>query len=137
MRRFAVAITTVLASITLTACGAPARGPVVITISYQGDSIAVVPDSVVVERGRQVRWEADEGLKWIAAFAAESPFQNGRSVFSSDPGGDSAPIDPTAPEEAFKYSVFVAVDGAWIEKDPKLVIIDDGGGQGDTIDGGN
>lgn len=96
-------------------------------------TVTVSRDSLGIARGQSpvVAWSASTGIAdrpWVVAFGDGTPFRNGQTVFSSNPGRDRAPINATAAAREYKYSVFVAdADGNWIELDPKIVIIDDPG----------
>lgn len=113
-----------------------------IEIGLDGSGAIIVSvDALTVERGQSpvVSWSSDDSMQdrnWIVGFGGQSPFRNQRSVFTSDPGRDRAPISSTAGIGEYKYWIWVSDDnGEWISLDPKIVIIDDPGA--DSIGGGN
>lgn len=125
------------------AAGQQAAAQETIQIGLSADgAITVSPDSLGINRGRSpvVAWSASAEIgdrTWMVAFGSGSPFRNGQTVFSSNPGRDRAPINAEAAGDTYKYSVFVAdEEGNWIDLDPKIVIIDDPGTLGDTTAGG-
>ena len=104
-------------------------------------AILVSVDPLTVGRTQSpvVAWSSDasmQGRQWIVGFGGQSPFRNGQSVFTSDPGRDRAPISRTAGLGEYKYWIWVSDgNGDWIPLDPKIVIIDDPGA--DSIGGVN
>ncbi|HKJ03028.1 MAG TPA: hypothetical protein VJ997_11255 [Longimicrobiales bacterium] len=125
----------IAATIALGACAratTPGRYAILIGLNEDG-TVKVSVESLELKKGESpvVGWAAAPevaGRHWIVAFGDDSPFKNGRIVFSSDKGADQAPIDAQADAETYKYWVFVTDGkGDWIHLDPKIVIIDDPG----------
>lgn len=109
---------------------APARGPVVISLSVDEGEIVVDPDSATATRSQIVRWtSADENAVWLVVFADATPMRNGRRVFHGGSGPGQPPRGPVAQDAettAYKYWVFYpAGDGEYLQVDPELWIIDD------------
>lgn len=122
------------------AAGQPAAAQESIIIDLAEDgAITVSRDSLGIEHGQSpvVAWSASAEIserRWMVAFGGASPFRNGQTVFSSDPGRDRAAINADADAGTYKYWVFVSdEDGNWTELDPKIVIIDDPGSLPDTV----
>lgn len=123
----------------------PAGGPPAVTamITYDAvaDTITVSPDPIEVKRGAVVRFESVTmpDSVWMVAFTDGTPFRGGnpndphRLVFHG--GGRlvdaQGPIDRSATLQEYKYWVFHPNGkGGYKAVDPKLIVIDDGGGMG-------
>lgn len=110
-----------------------------ITLSLEDGQIVVDPDPVNVKINGVVRWasKAGESPVWVVVFADSTPMKNGRRVFNGGTApGSSGQAQAQGPVgsgrdlvgKEFKYWVFYPDgQGGYIQKDPKLVIIDDPG----------
>lgn len=104
-------------------------GPPFVTIemAVRGDSIVITPDSTVVPRGQRVAWRgADQSDVWVVVFAGPTPMNANRRVINGGgPGRPGDQIAPGTPLGVYKYWVFYpTADGDYLQKDPKLVIVD-------------
>lgn len=148
MKRFACAVAVVVPSIVLGACssGMPHMndqgnaGPTtVITLGLdQAGHITVSQDTARVPIRGIVRWaSADPSAVWVVVLADSTPMVNHRQAFNG--GGPPAQAQGAVGSgraligNEYKYWVFYPDgNGGYVQKDPKLVIIDDQGADSAT-----
>lgn len=104
----------------------PTPGPVEVTLSADGTTVEVTPDSVAVRRGATVTWRSHHPF---IVFVQEAPDRGRPTAEESYAGRNQAParasIRPDASCGYYKYSVAVYLDGEMRGLDPEIWILPD------------
>lgn len=102
----------------------PTSGPVEVTLSADGTTVEVTPDSVAVRRGGTVTWQSHHPF---IVFVKEDPNRGRPTPKASYAGKHQSPAQARIPAEAscgyYKYSVAVYLDGEMRGLDPEIWIL--------------